>query len=67
MGTMDAVDRARVVAAAWLHDTIEDTSVTREDIVAHFGDEVAALVWAVTGEGATRSERNQSAYAKIRA
>lgn len=53
--------------AAWLHDTIEDTGVTREEIAVRFGDEVAALVWAVTGEGATRHERNQSAYAKIRA
>lgn len=53
--------------AAWLHDTIEDTNVTREQVAVQFGDEVAALVWAVTGEGATRAERNQSAYAKIRA
>lgn len=53
--------------AAWLHDTIEDTGVTREQIATRFGNEVAALVWAVTGEGATRHERNESAYVKIRA
>ncbi len=53
--------------AAWLHDTVEDTKVTREDVESRFGAEVAALVWAVTGTGATREERNHSAYAKIQA
>ena len=53
--------------AAWLHDTIEDTDVTREQVVELFGDEVASLVWAVTGEGATRAESNQSAYGIFRA
>lgn len=52
--------------AAWLHDTVEDTGTTREEIDAGFGDEVAALVWAVTGVGENRKERNASAYEKIR-
>lgn len=33
-----------MLAAAWLHDTVEDTDVTNEDIVREFGDEVAELV-----------------------
>ena len=33
-----------LLAAAALHDTVEDTSVTIEDIRARFGDRVAALV-----------------------
>lgn len=33
-----------LLAAAALHDTIEDTDVTIEDIRAEFGDKVAALV-----------------------
>jgi (p)ppGpp synthase/HD superfamily hydrolase len=53
--------------AAWLHDTVEDTSATREDVAARFGDDVAELVWAVTGVGGNRKERNENAYTKIRA
>ncbi len=36
------------LAAALLHDTIEDTGKTAEDIKAAFGDDVAALVDGVT-------------------
>ncbi|MFI5298781.1 MAG: HD domain-containing protein [Polyangiales bacterium] len=53
--------------AAWLHDTIEDTGTTRGEIVKRFGEQVAALVWAVSGLGATRKQRNLDAYQKIRA
>ena len=56
-----------LAVAAWLHDVVEDTAVTRDEVEARFGAEVAALVWAVTGVGATRKERNASAYEKIRA
>jgi hypothetical protein len=52
--------------AAWLHDTVEDTATTREEIAERFGEDVAALVWAVTGTGKNRKERNASAYEKIR-
>ena len=37
-----------VVAAGLLHDTVEDTPVTIEDIRRHFGDEVAAIVAGCT-------------------
>jgi (p)ppGpp synthase/HD superfamily hydrolase len=33
-----------MVAAAWLHDTVEDTRVTATDIHMNFGPEVAVLV-----------------------
>ena len=36
------------VAAALLHDAVEDTAVTHEQLVADFGEEVAALVDGVT-------------------
>jgi GTP pyrophosphokinase len=39
---------APVVAAGLLHDTVEDTSVTLEDIRHDFGDEIALLVDGVT-------------------
>ena len=35
---------AEMVAAAWLHDTVEDTGVTATDIHMNFGPEVAVLV-----------------------
>lgn len=37
-----------MLAAAWLHDTVEDTPVTIEDIRAEFGEEVATLVGWLT-------------------
>lgn len=52
--------------AAWLHDVVEDTPVTRDEVAANFGEEVADLVWAVTGVGETRSERVHAAYEKIK-
>jgi (p)ppGpp synthase/HD superfamily hydrolase len=36
------------IAAAWLHDIIEDTEVTLEDIKNNFGDEVAKIVFELT-------------------
>ncbi len=36
------------IAAALLHDTIEDTSVTREELCALFGEETARMVDGVT-------------------
>ena len=39
---------AETIAAALLHDTIEDTDVSREDVVERFGDDVANLVEGVT-------------------
>ena len=41
------VDQATLVAAL-LHDTVEDTGTTLEDIADRFGDDVAALVDGVT-------------------
>jgi (p)ppGpp synthase/HD superfamily hydrolase len=37
-----------MVAAAWLHDVVEDTGVTIETIRAEFGTEVAELVGWLT-------------------
>jgi (p)ppGpp synthase/HD superfamily hydrolase len=37
-----------MIAAAWLHDTVEDTGVTSELIRAEFGDHVADLVGWLT-------------------
>ncbi len=37
-----------MVAAAWLHDTVEDTPATHHDIEDLFGPAVARLVWELT-------------------
>ena len=37
-----------MLAAAWLHDVVEDTGVTLETVRAEFGDEVAELVGWLT-------------------
>ena len=37
-----------MIAAAWLHDVVEDTQVTIEDIAAEFGPVVASLVGDLT-------------------
>ncbi len=42
---------ASSVAAALLHDTVEDTSITHEDIIAQFGETIAELVEGVTKIG----------------
>jgi guanosine-3',5'-bis(diphosphate) 3'-pyrophosphohydrolase len=39
-----------LIAAALLHDTIEDVGVTREDLVITFGEHVAGLVVEVTDD-----------------
>ena len=41
---------AELVAAGWLHDTIEDTATTREELAEKFGERVAALVVEVTDD-----------------
>ncbi len=37
-------DDPEMIAAAWLHDTVEDTPATLDDIEEHFGASVAELV-----------------------
>jgi (p)ppGpp synthase/HD superfamily hydrolase len=59
-------DEARLTAA-WLHDTVEDTDVTIEQIVDEFGGEVATLVDAVShGNGSNRKVRQKAMYRKLR-
>jgi (p)ppGpp synthase/HD superfamily hydrolase len=41
---------AELVAAGWLHDTIEDTPTTEQGLAEKFGERVAALVAEVTDD-----------------
>lgn len=44
----DVGESEEVVIAALLHDTVEDTATTLQDVEEHFGHDVATLVAAVT-------------------
>lgn len=55
--------RKEVLAACWLHDTIEDCRLTYNDLKKEFGETVAEIVYAVTNDkGKTRSERAGDKY-----
>ena len=57
------------ICAAILHDVVEDTPVTTEDMVREFGEEIAAMVDGVTKLGKlqyiTREERQVENYRKM--
>jgi GTP diphosphokinase / guanosine-3',5'-bis(diphosphate) 3'-diphosphatase len=54
------VDDANVLAAALLHDTVEDTKTTRAELVENFGAEIDALVAEVTDDKALdKDERKE--------
>ncbi|MDQ7823504.1 MAG: HD domain-containing protein [Candidatus Eremiobacteraeota bacterium] len=57
-----------VIAAALLHDTLEDTRTTAADLAAEFGPEVTAFVEAVSQSDKSRSweERKESTVASLR-
>ncbi len=46
------VEDQRVLIAAVLHDTIEDTDTTEQELVRHFGKDVADIVLEVTDDKA---------------
>lgn len=59
--------REHLVAAAWLHDAVEDTGMALDTIEKELGPEVRALVWAVTDEpGANRAERHARTFPKTK-
>lgn len=61
-------NREMVLAACWIHDTIEDTRVTYNDVKHALGEELAEIAFALTNEkGKTRKERaNEKYYQGIR-
>jgi (p)ppGpp synthase/HD superfamily hydrolase len=57
-----------MLCAAWLHDSVEDTETTVNQIHIMFGSRVADLVHRVTNEeGKNRRERHEKTYPKIMA
>src|SRR5687767_3951795 len=60
---------AMTIASALLHDTIEDTEVTAQQVAERFGNDVAVLVEGVTKlsklEFASREERQAESFRKM--
>jgi (p)ppGpp synthase/HD superfamily hydrolase len=55
-----------LIQSAWLHDVLEDTAITYEQIESKFGKVVAEIVRALTSEpGENRQQRNAATYPKI--
>lgn len=50
VATADPPADADVIAAAYLHDTVEDTPVSHEDLVHGFGERIAGIVREVTDD-----------------
>lgn len=56
----------KYLCSAYLHDVIEDTGVSYNDIKKRFGEEVAEIVFCVTDEiGRNRKEKHNKTYPKI--
>ena len=54
------IDDPVVLAAALLHDTLEDTETTRDELRAPFGEEIAAIVAEVSDDKTLeKAERKQ--------
>lgn len=59
-------DDEDMIAAAWLHDALEDTSVTTREIGMQTNHRVAELVFLVTdGDGANRKQKKTAMYVKM--
>src|SRR5215207_9659113 len=56
------VDDPRVLTAAVLHDTIEDTTTDFDDLEERFGKEVAGWVAALTKDKALPFEEREAKY-----
>ena len=52
----------RVLAAAILHDVIEDTPMNRRDIAEHFGEEIASWVHLLSRDESNEIEEKEEQY-----
>jgi guanosine-3',5'-bis(diphosphate) 3'-pyrophosphohydrolase len=58
------IDDPRVLTAALLHDTIEDTPTDYDDLAEVFGDEVAGWAAALTKDMRLKDEEREAAYCR---
>jgi (p)ppGpp synthase/HD superfamily hydrolase len=60
-------DHLNLLAASFLHDTIEDTGTSYNDIKKVFGEEIAEIVFCMSDEmGRNRKEKKEKTYPKTR-
>lgn len=59
LATVGGIDDAATLMAAILHDTIEDTTATREQLESLFGNDVAGLVMEMTDDKLIHSDRRK--------
>jgi guanosine-3',5'-bis(diphosphate) 3'-pyrophosphohydrolase len=63
----DCEDSVIILMSAWLHDVIEDTNTSKENLSNEFGNEVAEIVYCVTDvEGFSREEKKTFVLQKIK-
>ena len=55
-----------LIAAAYLHDTIEDTNATYYDIVKEFGPGIASIVLELTTDEDMKNELGKKRYLQIK-
>lgn len=55
-------DDEKILAAALLHDTIEDTTTDYDDLLKHFGRDVADFVVAMTKDMRLEESKREKAY-----
>lgn len=58
--TREVTDDVNVHIAAVLHDTVEDTDMTIEDIIAEYGETAAFIVWGVTKDDSIADWKQRS-------
>ena len=62
----DSKEKCDLWISAWLHDILEDTTTTSNELVAEFGKEVYEIVWALTdGEKGDRFSKKLIMYKKL--
>ena len=59
-------DMETLLASAYLHDTLEDTSATYYDLVSNFGSQVASVVLELTNDEDLKRELGKTKYLEIK-
>ena len=54
-----------LLTSAYCHDIVEDQDVTVDELKEKYNEDVAQMVWAVTGVGKTRKECTQDTVEKL--
>ena len=59
------IDDPRILAAALLHDTIEDTTTDYDDLIERFGEDVARWVATVSKDPRIEFEAREAKYREV--